>query len=227
MAWMGIELKGTNAVVKIVKASSKPNIIDENEYCNIVANKSGIITKINAQNGTANVKVGDTIKEGEILINGWMEGKYTGVRYVHAKGEIEAKVWYTESKKIPYILTQTRQTGNIENKYIIKINNFEINFSKKYSKFKIYDTIETDSKFKIFSNFYLPISLATMVLGVKDLLEANIGINMWACYLFCMIITSIITYFSTKWFNGIMKTGKLIYFVWYCLIVGSLVIIFL
>lgn len=159
VAWMGIELKGTNAVVKIVKASSKPNIIDENEYCNIVANKSGIITKINAQNGTANVKVGDTIKEGEILINGWMEGKYTGVRYVHAKGEIEAKVWYTESKKIPYILTQTRQTGNIENKYIIKINNFEINFSKKYSKFKIYDTIETDSKFKIFSNFYLPISL--------------------------------------------------------------------
>lgn len=168
VAWMGIELKGTNAVVKIVKASSKPNIIDENEYCNIVANKSGIITKINAQNGTANVKVGDTIKEGEILINGWMEGKYTGVRYVHAKGEIEAKVWYTESKKIPYILTQTRQTGNIENKYIIKINNFEINFSKKYSKFKIYDTIETDSKFKIFSNFYLPISLIKIEYKEKE-----------------------------------------------------------
>lgn len=168
VAWMGIELKGTNAVVKIVKASSKPNIIDENEYCNIVANKSGIITKINAQNGTANVKVGDTIKEGEILINGWMEGKYTGVRYVHAKGEIEAKVWYTESKKIPYILTQTRQTGNIENKYIIKINNFEINFSKKYSKFKIYDTIETDSKFKIFSNFYLPISLKKIEYKEKE-----------------------------------------------------------
>ncbi len=168
VAWMGIELKGTNAVVKIVKASSKPNIIDENEYCNIVANKSGIITKINAQNGTANVKVGDTIKEGEILINGWMEGKYTGVRYVHAKGEIEAKVWYTESKKIPYILTQTRQTGNIENKYIIKINNFEINFSKKYSKFKIYDTIETDSKFKIFSNFYLPISFKKIEYKEKE-----------------------------------------------------------
>ena len=168
VAWMGIELKGTNAVVKIVKASSKPNIIDENEYCNIVANKSGITTKINAQNGTANVKVGDTIKEGEILINGWMEGKYTGVRYVHAKGEIEAKVWYTESKKIPYILTQTRQTGNIENKYIIKINNFEINFSKKYSKFKIYDTIETDSKFKIFSNFYLPISLKKIEYKEKE-----------------------------------------------------------
>ena len=61
-------------------------------------------TKINAQTGTANVKIGDTIKEGDILINGWMDGKYTGIRYVHAKGEIEAKVWHTKNKKVLYKL---------------------------------------------------------------------------------------------------------------------------
>ena len=159
VAWMGIELKGTNAIVKLVKADKKPEIIDENEYCNIVSNKTGIITKINVQEGTANVKVGDTIKEGDVLINGWMEGKFTGIRYVHAKGEIEAKVWYTKSKKIPYTLTETQDTGNEENKYRIKFGNFQINFPKKYSKFKIYDTIETESKIRLFSDFYLPISI--------------------------------------------------------------------
>ena len=55
------------------------------EYCNIVADKAGVITKINAQTGTANVKVGDTVNVGDVLINGWMEGKYTGIRYVHSK----------------------------------------------------------------------------------------------------------------------------------------------
>ena len=159
IAWMGIEMKGTNVIVKIVKADEKPDIIDEDEYCNIVSNKSGVITKINAQKGTANVKVGDTVKEGDVLINGWMEGKFTGVRYVHAEGEIEAKVWYTESEKIPYNLTQEQLTGNEENKYSIKINNFQINFTKKYSKFEFYDTIETENKIKLFSNFYLPISI--------------------------------------------------------------------
>lgn len=159
IAWIGIELKGTNAIVKIVKADEKPEIVEQDEYCNIVSNKSGIITKISAQNGTANVKVGDTVKEGDILINGWLEGKFTGIRYVHAKGEIEAKVWYTKSKKINYNLTQTQETGNIENKYSIKINNFRINFLKKLSKFEIYDTIETENKFKLFSDFYLPISI--------------------------------------------------------------------
>ena len=159
IAWMGIELKGTNAIVKVVKATAKPEIVDDNEYCNIVSDKQGIITKINAQNGTIAVKVGDTVNVGTTRRNGWMEGKYTGLRYVHAKGEIQAKVWHTKNKKILYNATEKTETGNIENKYQIKINNFEINLSKRLSKFKIYDTIVLENKFKIFSDFYLPISL--------------------------------------------------------------------
>ena len=159
IAWMGIELKGTNAIVKIAKAKEKPQIIDENEFCNIVSNKTGVITKINAQNGTAAAKVGDTITNGTPLINGWLEGKYTGIRYVHAKGEIEAKVCYTKSAKIEYNQVLKEETGNEENKYTIKLNNFQINLQKKLSKFKIYDTITSENKFKIFSNFYLPISI--------------------------------------------------------------------
>ena len=185
VAWMGIELKGTNAIVKLVKADEKPEIVDESEYCNIVSDKTGIITKISAQEGTANVKVGDTVKIGDVLINGWMEGKFTGIRYVHSKGEIEAKVWYTKSKKIPYTSTEKEDTGNEENKYRIKFGNFEINFPKKYSKFKIYDTIETESKIKLFSDFYLPISIVKTTYKEKEEIQRtytveeakNIGIK--------------------------------------------------
>lgn len=159
IAWMGIELKGTNVIVRIVKSTLKPEIIDEEDYCSIISDKQGIITKINAQNGTIAAKVGDTVNVGTTLINGWMEGKYTGIRYVHAKGEIEAKVWYSESITIPYNTTERQETGETENKYKIKFNNFEINFSKRLSKFKIYDTIYSENKFKLFEDFYLPISL--------------------------------------------------------------------
>lgn len=159
IAWMGIELKGTNAIVKVVKADEKPEIIDDDEYCSIISDKVGMITKINAQTGTANVKVGDIVNVGDTLINGWMEGKYTGIRYVHAKGEIQAKVWYTKYKNIPYNTTEREETGNIENQYTIKLNNFKINLHKGVSKFKIYDTIETENKMRLFSDFYLPISI--------------------------------------------------------------------
>lgn len=39
IAWIGIEIKGTNAIVKVVEADKKPDIIDEDDYCNIVATK--------------------------------------------------------------------------------------------------------------------------------------------------------------------------------------------
>lgn len=63
IAWVGIHLKGTNAIVEIVEADKKPDIIDENEYCNIISDKDGIVTKINVQNGTALVKEGDIVKK--------------------------------------------------------------------------------------------------------------------------------------------------------------------
>lgn len=159
LAWAGIELKGTNAIVKLVKADKAPEIIDENDYCNVVANKSGLITKINAQNGTAMVKEGDVVRQGSILIQGIMEGKYTEPRYVHASGEIQAKVWYTKSRKIYYKQEENAQTGNIIKNLGIKIKNFKIFFPKSLSKFELYDTIEKEKKVKLFSNLYLPISV--------------------------------------------------------------------
>ncbi len=159
ISWIGIELKGTNAIVRIVKANEAPEIIDENDYTNIIADKSGIITKITAQNGTAKVQVGDTVEKGTLLIEGTMSGKYTDIRYVHSIGEIEAKVWYTKCEKVYYNQTQKEYTNKEENKYKIKINNFEINLYKTLSNFEIYDTIEEEKKVKIFSDLYLPISI--------------------------------------------------------------------
>ena len=159
ISWMGLDIKGTNAVVRIIKADEKPKLIDESDYCNIIAAKSGVITKIIAQNGTALVNVGDKVYKGDTLIAGYMEGKYTDKRYVHSLGEVQAKVTYSKSEKIYLRQEELRETGEKEKRIKIKFNNFQINFYKTLSKFKIYDTIYSEKKMKIFSNFYLPISL--------------------------------------------------------------------
>ena len=159
ISWIGISLKGTNAIVRVVKAKEAPDLIDEKECCNIVAKKAGTITQIIAQNGTAQVKIGDTVQEGQILIQGTMEGKYTGIRYVHSLGEVKAIVQYTKTDKIQLKEEQKVKTGKKETKYGIKFNKFQINFYKPLSKFQIYDTIEEEKKLRIFSNLYLPISV--------------------------------------------------------------------
>lgn len=74
---------------------------------------------------------------------------------------------------------------------------------------------------------YIPISIATGILGISDLLKADLTVNMWINYIGATVIAGIFTYFATIWFRNIVKNGKLIYFVIYCAIVGSLVIILL
>ena len=156
---LGIEIKGTNVKIQIVEADEKPEIVDEEAYCNIVSNENAMITKISAKNGTPLVKEGDIVKKGDILIAGWLEGKYTGKRYVHSQGEITAKVWYSSIQKVDLRELQKVETGNVETRSAIKINNFQINLPKSVPKFEKYDTIETSKKLKLFSDFYLPIEM--------------------------------------------------------------------
>lgn len=156
IAWVGIDIEGTNATIKIVEADEKPDIINEDEYCSIVADKDAMITKITARNGTPVVEEGEVVKEGDTLIAGWLEGKYTGKQFVHSQGEIKAKVWYSNVEKVELKEMKKVETGNVENKHSVKINNFQINLSKSIPKFEKYDTIETNKKLRLSSNFYLP-----------------------------------------------------------------------
>lgn len=71
ISWVGIKISGTNVIIEVVEADKAPKVIDKNDYCNIIANKDAIIVSVNAQNGTLQVKEGDTVKK-RYSINFWM-----------------------------------------------------------------------------------------------------------------------------------------------------------
>lgn len=67
---------------------------------------------------------------------------------------------------------------------------------------------------------YIPISIASMFLGVSDLISSGNLSELLIPYIVSMIAAGIVTYFAAKLFIDIMKKGKLIYFSIYCFIVG-------
>lgn len=175
IAWIAVDMKGTNVIVSLVQAEEKPKIINKDEYCNIVASERGVITKITADTGTAIAKVGDIVEKGDVLIGGYMQGKYTDTRYVHAKGEVKAKVWYTKKINSGFTREITEETGAVQNKYSININNFKINLYKTLPNFENYDTIIKENKIKIFSNFYLPIEVIKTTYVEKEKKQITYG----------------------------------------------------
>lgn len=155
----GIDIEGTNVKVKIIKAKEQPEIINNTDYCDIVAKKAGIITKITAQNGTAVVNIGDSVNLGDVLIKGIMEGKYTEPRKVHSLGNIEAEVCYGKTSEIYFKEELYKETGRKENKYEINYNNNKIKLYRNNSKFNDYKIEMSRKNLKISKNFYLPISI--------------------------------------------------------------------
>ena len=159
ISWIGIDIKGTNVVVRVVEAIDKPEIIDENTPCNIIAEKSGTISRMIIRNGTARKSVGDEVAEGDLLVEGVMEGKYTGKREVHSDADIYILKKYEKEKKEPFVQQIKEKTGNEENYVEIYINNFKIFFNKGVPKFEKCDTIRAYKKVKLFSNYYIPIEI--------------------------------------------------------------------
>ncbi len=163
ISWIGIDIEGTNAIVNVVKADEPPAIVDNKEYSNIIAKKDGIITKITARNGTAKVNVGDTVQKGNILIEGVMEGKYTEARKVHSLGEVQAKVWYTDSEKVYFEQTLRNKTGKEEMKYEINFGDYKLKLYHSQSKFNLYDTEKENKNLKFGKDFYLPIGFTKII----------------------------------------------------------------
>lgn len=91
----------------------------------------------------------------------------------------------------------------------------------------MFQGLKRETAFNFSFILYIPISIATSILGIKDLFELSLTSGAVILYIISAIVAGIFTYICTKWFSKIVKEGKLIYFSIYCLIVGLLVILFL
>jgi len=84
----------------------------------------------------------------------------------------------------------------------------------------MFRNLKREIAFKFSFFLYIPISVATMILGTKDLINTPNINSLILPYLLGLIASTIVTYFSLKWFKKIMLKGKLIYFAIYCFILG-------
>ncbi len=159
ISWIGIVIKGTNAIVTVEESIEIPEIINKNENFNIVAMEDSVISKIIVRSGTAKVKVGDEVKKGDILVEGVMEGLNTGTRNVYADADVFGLKIFTKERKETFVQNEKIETGKKKEKKEICINNFAINFNKSLLNFENYDTISTRKKIKIFAGFYLPFEI--------------------------------------------------------------------
>ncbi len=74
---------------------------------------------------------------------------------------------------------------------------------------------------------YIPVSVGTTILGLKDLLEMNNIHDLVLPYGLGFIASMVVSYFTLRWFIKVVKKGNLKYFSLYTLLLGLLILIFM
>jgi len=140
LSWIGIEMDGTKVVVKVVEKTKIDEKNIQQDVCgNIIADKSGIVTKIIPENGTALLKAGSYAEEGNILIEGVIYSKLMDPEYVTAKGIVKINKEYIFSKEYFYDNTIKNYNNKIRYSVGITIDSKEymINYLNKSLKYDI------------------------------------------------------------------------------------------
>lgn len=159
LAWIGIHIKGTRAIVEIVEKVEPPEKVPLDIPCDIIAAKRGIIEKVTAKNGDALVQRGDIVKEGELLLTGTIIREEADIRYVHALGEVLARTYYEEKDSISLVQINKIKTGNVYKRRIIKIgdNKIILNFSEiPYSDVIIE---KKNKRLALWRNIFIPVEI--------------------------------------------------------------------
>ena len=97
IGWMSVNLIGTKAEIEIKEKEVKPTIIPYDEPCNIKAKTDGIIKQMNTKNGTAVMKAGSAVMEGQLLVSSVVENSLGQVRFVHADAQVLADTIHKET----------------------------------------------------------------------------------------------------------------------------------
>jgi len=124
LSWAAINIEGSKITVDVTETK----ILEENDdsAANLVSSEDGIIKKIEVKRGVTEVKVGDTVQKGQLLVSGIKEYDDGSVGFVRAKGNIYAEVEYSFKTVQPFKVTEFIKTGEKKEKKVLNFFNLKI-----------------------------------------------------------------------------------------------------
>ena len=157
VSWVNINRRGTVAYVKVIDKVEHDVELHPQGYANIVATRDAIIEEITVKRGVAMVKVGESVRKGQILISGVIPTEQGG-GYCYAEGIVKGRFTDVISASVPPTVTEREYTDAKIGEFSLKIFSFSINILKIYgNSVESCDIIEGTKDFNVLG-VRLPIS---------------------------------------------------------------------
>ncbi len=153
-----ISIKGTHITVSVLERTHMPEIVNKTGYYNVVASEDGIVLDIDTADGTPEVKEGDVVYKGQLLINSFMVNKHGAYRPTHARGKVYASVNRKFQTEIPLNRVEKSYTGKTDYKTHYEILGWRLPtlFSDE-ADYEYFDVVSSRQKVKLFGFLELPV----------------------------------------------------------------------
>lgn len=160
IAWVSCSIQGTRLHIDIKETLDRKTKQNPKKPCDIVANKSGIITKMAVKSGTPLVSVGDSIKKGSTLISGLIyyysdDFTVTQTDKIKADGQIIMRTKEIYQDEIPIQYYEKKITKRKKQIKQLYFGAYQIDFPRKTKKDHRNMIIERKS-LRLGKSFYLP-----------------------------------------------------------------------
>ena len=112
LAFVELHVDGVFLRVRAREALAEGERLDLTEPCDVVSTRDGIVTKVTAYGGRAQVRAGQKVKKGQLLIAGRVTARDGSMTYTtHAYGEVLAAVLYRAQVEAPKTAVEWAETG--------------------------------------------------------------------------------------------------------------------
>ena len=133
VSWINLNRRGTVAYVTVIEneEAEEDNEPHREGFSNVVASCDTVIEEITVKRGRAVVKVGDTVKKGDLLISGIISDEQ-GTKYCYAEGTVLGRVGERITVETQRTYQQKKKVGESISSISANFFNFNINIFKKY-----------------------------------------------------------------------------------------------
>ncbi|XOQ48602.1 MAG: sporulation protein YqfD [Eubacteriales bacterium] len=113
ISWLSVNTRGCCVEIHLQEKIDRPPIVEKEKqnFCNIKASRTGQIVSMEVYTGTSQVKEGDAVVEGQLLISGVVENNMGEVALKHAGGKVIAETSHNFTTEVNLRQTVKKPTG--------------------------------------------------------------------------------------------------------------------
>ena len=151
-AWIGLDREGITLTVKVVESKLASSKKTRAVPSDVIADRDGVVTDISVMRGQANVRVGDKVRAGDVLISGTVSYKEETYE-TSADGIVKAAVLYEAECPVPETIEEIVETDQTEPVRTLRIGPWTLLLQKpSFERYRLTETrtIPTSDRFPVY-----------------------------------------------------------------------------